>query len=264
MVASIVPGLGHIRYGSRLTGRLLLGAWACLILGALATLGLDSSQWFLAGVVGVHAAAVIPYLSPLVINSNLFARLVFGLLVFTGLRLGIYYPVGWLGEQFYWTFSVTGLTPGPVVQNEDVLLCRGPWSPSSRTLHRGDVVVYEIPDLTDVLARNAYVRVGRGYGLDRIVGVPGDHVQIVKGQLLVNGRAVIPERAPLGPVNEWEGFDIAAGDDYVIMPARLPSQIHGVRNGTRIFEAMSRVPPTGIIRKVVLRVQPWSRFGSVR
>jgi hypothetical protein len=256
--ASIVPGLGQIRYGHKATGRFLLAAWVGLMLGALVTWGQDSSQLFLTGAVGVHAAGVMPFLSPLVINSNLLIRMLFGLLVFAGLRLGIYFPAGLLSEQFFWPFRVAGLADGPIVQNDDVLLCPGPWAPSP-ALHRGDLVVYAIPDI-----RRGNIWVGRGYGLDRIVGLPGDHVQIVKGQLLVNGRAVVPELAPLGPVDAWEGLSTSGGDRYVILPTRLPSQVHGVVNQAPVIEAMSRVPRTAILGKVALRIQPWSRLGGVQ
>lgn len=143
--ASFIPGLGQIRYGRKLTGYLLLTAWIGLMIGALVTLGLDDSQWYLSAAVAVHAIAVMAFLGPMFTDSNLLIRTFFGTLVFACIRLGLYYPAGLLGERFYVPFPVTGITSGPVVQNDDVLLCRGPWL-KPQAIQRGDLVIYKFPD----------------------------------------------------------------------------------------------------------------------
>lgn len=254
--ASIIPGVGHIRYSNKIVGWVLLTAWICFLIGALLTSGLESSPWLLALAVAIHTIAVTSFLGPLLTDSNLFVRMVFGLLVFAAIQLGMYYPADLLAERFYSTFPVRNLGDNRVIKDDDVLLCEGPWLAGE--LHRGDLVVYEIPR-----TYGHGVAIQEGYGIDRIIGVPGDRVQIVKGTFTVNDQPVAPELLPLGALTGWDGLSLDAGDGCVIIPTLLPLQVHGNVAFQQIIAELSTVPRSRILGRVAYRIRPWSRFGPI-
>lgn len=63
-----------------------------------------------------------------------------------------------------------------------LLLWRGDWL-LKRPLHRGDVIVFSVPHQKDFLKR--------------VIGIPGDTVQLIGGRVYVNG--VVLPRTPLVP-----------------------------------------------------------------
>src|SRR3954467_13212104 len=73
------------------------------------------------------------------------------------------------------------------------------WGPSSQTRlfgglpKRGDVVIFRLPrDTKSTLIK-------------RVIGLPGDHVQMVRGRLVINGQIVPLESAGTGKVEESDG-----------------------------------------------------------
>jgi signal peptidase I len=90
-----------------------------------------------------------------------------------------------LGSKFAYGYSRYSLPYGMGPQSAHRLFGRLP--------HRGDVVVFRLPRDPEV----TYVK--------RVVGLPGDRLQMVHGRLFLNGRAVPLKRAGTGQVEEEDG-----------------------------------------------------------
>jgi hypothetical protein len=140
---SIVPGLGHVKLGHKLAGRLLLAAWLAAVLLSLASMGTTWQPWCVIGAVGIHAFAILSLLRPGLNGRTMTATAAFGLVLFLGLRWVVYGSIGWLAGQFFAPLPVAGMLPGKLVQDGDAVLHEGPWTRPD-TLHRGDLVVYRV------------------------------------------------------------------------------------------------------------------------
>jgi len=245
---SIVPGLGHIRYSNRLTGTLLLAGWAGMLALAAATLGSGAGAWFVAVAVAIHATALLLFLAPAIASLSAARRALVGLILFLGLRYVLYAPVGWLGQRFYVPFPVQGSQPGGVIRNGDGVLVEGPWIRPDR-FQRGDLVLY---------------RIQNGFGLDRVVGVPGDEVSVQSGVLKINGRVPAEAAMPLGGLAGIHTLQIHVNPgEYVVFPSQLSLQVLGPINVDAVLAELCRVRENDVVGRAVLRTYPWSRFGRV-
>jgi signal peptidase I len=183
------------------------------------------------------------------------------LVLFLGLRWVIYGSIGWLAGQFFAPFLVAGMLPGNLIQDGDAVLHEGSWT-RPETFHRGDLVVYRVGGSR--YAQPGYV-VPEGFGLDRVVGVPGDDVQLKEGRLLVNGQPPGPEQMPLGKVSPLVDFAFRVENgQYAIVPSRLDLAIHGTVQAAPILQQIALVSDNDVLGRVVLRLRPWSRFGRIQ
>ena len=78
---------------------------------------------------------------------------------------------------------------------------------------RGDVVVFRLPRDQKI----SYVK--------RVVGLPDDHVQMVRGRLSINGQ-VVPLEAPLRIRDPSDPFSVEGGREVTIYIERLPDGHH--------------------------------------
>jgi signal peptidase I len=78
---------------------------------------------------------------------------------------------------------------------------------------RGDVVVFRLP------------RDQKIYYVKRVVGLPDDHVQMVRGRLSINGQ-VVPLEAPLRIRDPSDPFSVEGGREVTIYIERLPDGHH--------------------------------------
>jgi len=256
---SIVPGMGHIKYASKRIGWLIFLIWLCLMITAFLAIGLPASWWCLSVAVAVHAAAILSFTRPLVEHNGLFVRMLFSILLFTCLRLFIYYPFEWIGGHFYVPLQVYGLRDGNIIQNNDSIIYEGPWLRPD-TFIRGDLVAYRIADMQ---IHHAYVR--EGLGLDRVVGIPGDHIQLKNDILLVNGKPAKNDEIPLGNAPLQINYSITLKNgEYAIIPSLLPLQIKGNVQTNDILTRISRVQDENILGRIRFRLHPWSRFGRIK
>jgi hypothetical protein len=259
-LSALLPGLGQIRYGTRWTGWTLLTAWLACLVPAVAFYGTEVSPLLFGGAMSVHAAAILALMGADLAEKGLLGRMVYGAVVFAGIGLLVYWPLQWLGGQFYTPLHVAGIQAQLGVHHGDVVWYQGPWR-RSWTFQRGDIVLYTING--GAVAGHAYI--GNGYGLDRILGVPGDRVTLRKNEVLVNGLPVPWEHQPLGVLPRLGDIELTAGyNEYVILPTTLPMQMHGNVQAIPILVAVSRVKETDIIGRIVFRTSPWSRWGPIQ
>jgi hypothetical protein len=261
---SFIPGLGHLKTERRNLGRILLWSWLGLLALTLLTLGTEWARYCLGGMVAVHTLAIVSLFGANLDYERLFMRAAFGMLAFIVLHVFLYEPGVWFCSRFCVAVPVGDIARGHALAPGDGLLCEGPWiRPAS--LSRGDVVAYRVEAMDE-----PGLVIRSGWGVDRVIGVPGDRVQRVNHVLLVNGEPVPEGRGPFARLTLFGDLDILLGhNEYAIFTA-LAS--HGVFNrpgpqyqllpGTaqRLITVRSGV----ILGRVILRIRPWSRFGRIR
>ncbi|MCB9858785.1 MAG: hypothetical protein H6818_24155 [Phycisphaerales bacterium] len=259
LARTALPGLGHIHIGHRVAGWMFLSIWLTFLLLSLLTLPSWVTPWFLSGAVATHAAAVISVLAVELSFERIAMRILFGVLLFVALRQLVYAPIGGLAQLFWVPIIVPdNLVPGPVTQAGDGLVYEGRWLRPEQ-FERGDLVFYQIPATTG----NQFYSL-EGFGLDRIVGVPGDEVSVKGGDLLVNGKAPRPEEMPIGSTSSLPDLDfVVSKGQYVILPTRLSFQTHNVSIRDEMILRVSLPPSDFILGRVLFRLQPWSRFGRI-
>lgn len=259
VVWSLIPGMGFIKYGNKLTGHLLLGGWSLMFLLFLVELGRVSGEWCLAVAVLLHAAGMLAFLGAELSWHGVITRALLGILLFVGLRFVLYQPVFALARGLYVPMQVQGLLAGSIVENGDTILYEGRWL-RPEAFQRGDTVVYEI----HAVAGHMYYLQG-GFGLDRVVAVPGDRVDMRSHVLYVNDQPADDAQLPLGKGNMWQMEDpiLLGPGEYLIFPSLLPMWIHGRLDTQHILRSLSLVNGDDIRGRVVYRTHPWSRFGGI-
>ena len=121
---------------------------------------------------------------------------------------------------------------------------------STRTFHRGDVIVFRNPENR----RQNFVK--------RIMGLPGDSVEIKAGELLINGETLhqgtAADNVALGQPSSLSAQTVPAGSYFVLGDNRSLS--HDSRN----FGFLSHGEITGVVTYLYWPANSWSRFGSVK
>ncbi len=149
--------------------------------------------------------------------------------------LAAMFLVGFATTAIAQPFYIPSGSMEPTLQIGDVLLGTkfaygySRWSmpyglgPSSQTRflgklpRRGDVVIFRLPRDTKTTL------------IKRVIGLPGDHVQMVHGRLVINGQMVPLEADGIGQVEESDGSRHAIGKFTETLPGGLKHTIFKTR-----------------------------------
>ena len=261
---SIIPGLGHIRYGQRPFGKTVLIVWLILLVLALvcvATPWMEVCIWLM---VAVHALVIVSLFSGNLCWERLLIRALVGLVVFFALDLGLYWPARWFCGRFLVPIPLMNVPAPGVLANGDGLLASGPWLRPA-TFQRGALVFYAIRESSGGEHNHAAV-IRAGHGVDRIVGVAGDHVQLHGRGLLVNGTPPALALGPLVPQVPPGDLDVTLREgEYAIVPSQLEAQMYGLTAiPSDALLSLVVVPDDDVIGPVLCRIRPLSRFGRIQ
>jgi len=259
VLSALLPGLGNICYKSKIIGCLLLATWLGCLVPGLMMYGSDLCVTLMSIAMFTHALAILLPMGRTLVEGTFQSRCLTGLAVFAGLLFCLYLPAEWTIRRFWSVLPLNGIAPNSMFSPGQTLLVEGPWRRST-TYSRGDIVLYQIHRVN-----GDHVHVYEGFGLDRVLGVPGDTVAVKGGHLLVNGQPVGPDRQPLGNVPRYGDMEIQAGPDrYVILPTTLEMGGHGDVDPVGLLIRVSRIPPADIVGRVTFRTYPWSARGPIR
>lgn len=267
LLLTVVPGLGHFYMGRRLAGRILLGSWLFVLLLAALLLGTGWVPWCRAVIVAVHVMAFVSLpIFEFLTREHIGVRLAVSLALYFCLWYLLYAPAVWIASRPYALMVVPESWQGSdVIAQGDALVYQGPWRRPA-AYARGDLVVYAIRRST-----GQGFRIDSGAGIDRIIGMPGDTVEVREGVLRVNGREPPPGERPLGGIPRFVTLGFMLGpQQYLILPSRLGIAIPGNPDGgaRSVMETMlartAVVPYDGIYGRVILRVRPGFRFDRLR
>lgn len=256
----VAPGLGHVQIHHRLAGRVLLGGWCGVLLLMLGSLATPWSLWFFTIAVIVHAFAFASLLAANLGFESWLVRALFGTMLFLALHYFVYNPLAALGRNFVEPVLVPDIQTNPVIASGDGLLCQGNWMRYTE-LQRGDLVYYEISAMS---GPGWYLR--EGFGVDRIVGLPGDVVEINDGELRVNGAPLPEPLRPLGAIPRIKSYRCTVMSDRVlIIPTALRLMLGAeAAMGTAFMDQFVMVGQDRIRGRIVWRLRPWARFGPIK
>ena len=251
LALSIVPGLGQIVLRQRAAGCALLIAWCLLMVLSLLGYGSTAGGWCRAGAVVLHATAVALVLRPAMKWEGWASRLLIGAGVVLVLQMSLYHGLNLLTRGFVGALPVSDVRETALVRNNDTVLYTGRWTRPDR-FERGDLVV---------------CRLERGYGIDRVIGLPGEHIAVKGGQVYINSRPVPGGVEPLCGAAQFPdyGFEVAPGHVAV-----LPSNLQWVAQGenaqqllVQLLRRNSHITERDVLGRAVWRLRPFDRFGAV-
>lgn len=154
--------------------------------------------------------------------------------------------MGWLRWSVVDSYAVTLPTMAPTLELGDRLLV-DKWTYHWRELERGDVIAFSAPK-TGLLSGGVLV--------NRAIALPGDRVEIRKGQVLVNDRAVEVNRAPQTGAIANTLSDVA--------PVRVPIETYFVMGDNRAappyWFPYGYVPHQSVVGRVWGRFWPLDRW----
>ncbi|MFC6714589.1 signal peptidase I [Branchiibius cervicis] len=173
------------------------------------------------------------------------------------------------------TFSVPSASMSPTLHVGDRIVV---WKPGAHDLHRGDLIVFDgdgvfaqSPPAPGGLAGAVRsvgtvlgVRVGETDYVKRVIGLPGDHLQVGSdGVLMVNGAAVDENYLPAGTSSSATAFDIRvpAGRIFVMGDNRIASDDSRNHLGD---PGGGTVPEDQVIGTVTWRYWPLGSWGTLR
>ncbi|MDD4066945.1 MAG: signal peptidase I [Clostridia bacterium] len=141
---------------------------------------------------------------------------------------------------------------------------------------RGDIIIFEMPDghpsdnqlpiayynshdgLLDKFNRY-FLELGKISYIKRVIGLPGEHLQIIEGQVYINGE-VIEETYLV------EGLETGTMDgEYcdVIIPEDCIFAMGDNRNGSMDSRVFGCIPLYKIEGEVLFRIWPLNKFGDI-
>lgn len=177
----------------------------------------------------------------------------------------------------------------PTFQNKDRLILNRLYRTLKTTPARGDIITFEAPsvdyingeevDLNNPVAiynkepeglfsKFMYnvVEFGKKSYIKRVIGIPGDHVQIKDGRVYINGEELKEEYLPEGTITDSIATNGIAGGQFLDLI--VPEKTVFVMGDNRSHSADSRrfgcIPYEKIEGKVVLRFWPLNAFGKVQ
>jgi len=257
----VIPGLPHIRRGHRVLGRVLFTIWASLLVVALLNIGSPLSFWTAVAAVSVHCTAISLLFSGVLETYSMLRRVELGLKIYAAVAGLIYLPVYFVTTRFVRVIPINLPGNTSLITTGDVLLT---WGPLLRnpTPERGEIVFYR----TDALHMTGVI-IHAGEWVDRVLGIPGDFVEVQRGKVFVNGELLERDQLPLGGAFRTPDMNLKAGEnEYIILPTLLNFEGRGYAFPPHVVEAMTRlsvVSGDAIESRVLWRVRPWNRAGRI-
>ena len=256
----LVPGMAIRALGWPRAGLALLVAWVACLAGAIVLVGSEWANWLLITACSLHSTSFVALDFGDLARRTKLGQMAVGVGTFLVLLFAIYLPARWLAGSFARVLPVRGIQYNAMISNGDVLLYSGRWARPT-TFRRGDLVVYHLD------ARGTGWVVREGYGVDRIIGLPGEAVRIEDGAISINGVELSTAEGPIGGTASLPNMNLRAGPgEYVILPSALDLRAHGGNAGRMIHDAYSQisvVPAGHVLGRASWRIRPFDRFGSV-
>lgn len=263
VVAAVIPGFPHVRnsaMGRRGFGWAIVILWSLAMLGCIVVIGEPLSDFLLYLAISIHGTSFAMLFSDRLTASSMLHRIGVGLACFVMVGCLLYAPVVYGAGQFIRPLQLTnvhairGLADGDVVLCSGPRLNTGPWNRGELVLVRMDAAPFG----------NGYFLDSR-YNVDRIMGLPGDVIEIRNRVLYVNGEELPLDLGPIGPHRPDFSLTVPS-DRYFVPPSALRWTLYGIdARGlvTPMYINAGLIRPENLIGRVVGRIRPWSNLGRI-
>lgn len=179
----------------------------------------------------------------------------------------------------------TSMTP-TLKENERLWLNR--WGRTIKKMpERGDIITFEAPSVTKVSAENInlsnpvaiyenepqgifkkftyYVlEKGKKSYIKRVIGLPGDYVEIKEGKVYINGDEQKEEYLRSGVITDMiQGYNDESYFNNFTVPENYVFALGDNRTGSTDCRSFGCIPLEKIEGKVLFRFWPFSKFGGV-
>ena len=115
---------------------------------------------------------------------------------------------------------------------------------------RGDIIVFQAPEEALVIAGSA---TNDAY-LKRVIGLPGETVEVIDGKVLINGKIIRESYIKSPPDYTW-GPNVVPENQYLVLGDN--------RNGSLDGHVWGFLPDETIIGKAAVRFWPPNRIGGL-
>jgi signal peptidase I len=260
----VVPGWAHIHLGMPARGQVFLLAYLPLLLFGLLYWGTGMGGILLGLAFSVHTSSVTDIL---IRQGTVRFPRIMAIAAFVSLALAVvvYVPAGLTLTQVAAPIEFTIDTPP--FKRLDVVLVNH-WAFALTSPRRGDVVFYTP---RNSMRTRADQNQGLGHGryvfeenqlIDRVIGLPGDHVICDQRKITINGEAV--SWKPLLPQHMPGHLEITVPlDRYFILPTTSVGAIR-VGGSESFWKDAGLIPRSEILGGVYLLSNPLSRFWFIR
>lgn len=251
----MAPGTGHLTLGQRGAGWTFLSLWSASLVFAFGTAASMWGAWWLTVAALLQAGAISSLLAGNLSFEHRLMRLVFGGVLFLFLYWIVYIPATLGIGCLIRPLPLNHLKDGSLL-NGDGIVYQGAWLRPT-TFQAGDLVVFNIPEV------GGHYRVTGGVGVDRVLAVPGQRIDLNDGVLTVNGAPPAARAASLVAIPPFYCLNRVLQDgEYLIIPSSLTVLV-ARGEGAEILSRLAIVPAADIRGRVLFRAWPWSRIGPV-
>lgn len=167
-----------------------------------------------------------------------------------------------------------------LIQDERLWLNR--WGRTTKTLpKRGQIITFEEPQNTSFGSSNVdksnpvaqyekktgfawfinnFLEIGKKSYIKRVIGLPGEHVEIKNGKVYINGEQLEEKYLQPGVVTDVTGSGI---DDFIV-PENCVFAMGDNRNHSTDCRAFGCIPLEKIESTVSIRIWPLNKWGKVQ
>ena len=166
-----------------------------------------------------------------------------------------------------------------LVQDQRLWLNR--WGRTTKKLpNRGDIITFEEPaktqysyseiDLNNPVAKyenktgfnwfvHNFLEIGKRSYIKRVIALPGEHVEIKNGNVLIDGKKLSEPYLQAGIVTDV----LNAGFDDFVVPEKCVFAMGDNRNHSTDCRAFGCIPLERIESKVAIRIWPLTKWGKI-
>lgn len=177
----------------------------------------------------------------------------------------------------------------PTFNNNDRLILNRLYRTLKTTPQRGDIITFEAPSVSylngeemnqnnltaiynnepeGLFSKFMYnvVEFGKTSYIKRVIGLPGEHIQIKDGKVYINGEELQEDYLPEGTVTDSMATDSISGGQFLdlIVPEGTVFVMGDNRGHSSDSRRFGCIPYEKIEGKVVLRFWPLNVFGKVQ
>ncbi len=251
LLRMLIPGWSHLYCGWSTWGLAYLFSYFLLLLVSFLTLGTAYAGFFFGMAVAVHATSVASLFRSREADPR--ERMVSSLLCIFLIGIGVYLP---LSHFIYnWTNPIVLAMDTPPFREGETFLTSE--VTAETPLNRGDVVVF-IPNRFDIPQPGRIYRID-GPHIDRIIGLPGDKVQVKEGEVLVNSEP--SQYQPLNKAFRLPDMETTVSSNQVLI---FPSSEIVLNSQERSAVAgIAKIPRSNVNSVIRYRIAPFYRMGRI-